>query len=170
MRLHPAQEQPRCSSPQPRSPRGRGVPDLPGRWRTPSRGAGERAAQLLPLRARALGAAPEPTRVPQPVPRSAAPAAFPAGVPGGAAAGQEKWRAPLASLAAARFPREAAGVALHSLTASGHAIGGFAVPGHRGSRWRARFPSRGERQPPVGAGWPRLLTRVLSPRDLLPER
>lgn len=51
------------------------------------------------------------------------------------------------------------------LPLSGHAIGEFAVPGRCGSSWHSRCPSRGERRPPAGAGWPRLPTRALSRRD-----
>lgn len=61
-------------------------------------------------------------------------------------------RAPLASAVAAGLQTEPAGMALSSLTTSGHAIGGFAVPACRGSHWRARCPSRDEWRQLAAAG------------------
>lgn len=93
-----------------------------------------------------------PTRVPQPAPRFAAPAEFQAQAAGGAAADEEKGRAPLASAVAAGLQTEPAGMAVSSLTTSGHAIGEFAVPARRGSHRRARCPSRDEWRQLAAAG------------------
>ena len=132
-------------------------PDLlgpTGSWRAQPVRLGVRrvAPSAVRLGARGQPPPPAPTRVPQPAPRFAAPAEFQAQAAGGAAAGEEKGRAPLASAVAAGLQKEPAGMALSSLTTSGHAIGGFAVPAGRGSHWRVRCPSRGEWRQLAAAG------------------
>lgn len=147
LHLHPALELPGGSSPKLRSLWSSGTPRLAGSWRAQpgrrrTRRASPSAARLGP------GAPPSPRGCP-----SLRPAQALARVHGPAGCGRRgKWLAPLAAVAEAGFPREAAGAALHSLTVSGHAIGRFAIPARRGSRWLAWCPSRGEWRLPTGAG------------------